>query len=284
MTAAMSRQTGAEALRAAIPRLADAGVPNAARDARLLLAFAMDIAADRLTLHLHDDLSGPAITRFQTAIVARAARQPVAQIVGHRLFWGHDFRVTPDVLDPRPETELLVETALLRPFVRLLDFGTGSGAILLSCLAARPLATGLGSDISEPALAVARDNAKALHLSDRASFVCTNWCDGIGGHFDLIVSNPPYIAVAEMAALSPEVRIHEPHLALTPGGDGLDAYRRIAIGAPARLLPNGRLLVEIGPSQSAAVSELFAAQGLVDIQTLTDLDGRSRAVLAIKPK
>ncbi|MES2664788.1 MAG: peptide chain release factor N(5)-glutamine methyltransferase [Pseudomonadota bacterium] len=273
--------TGSNALRAAIPLLRDAGIPDAARDARLLLAHAMGIGSDRLTLHLPDDLAPEAVTRFHAAIAARAARQPLSQITGQRLFWGRSFRVTADVLDPRPETELLVQTALLAPFSTMLDLGTGSGCILLSCLADRPAAQGLGTDLSPAALAVAQSNADALALP-QARFARSDWFAAVTGTYDLITSNPPYIAAAEMAALSPEVRRHEPHMALTPGGDGLDAYRAIARGAGAHLVPGGRLLLEIGPTQSAAVCALLAAAGLPRAQTLTDLDGRDRVVAVTK--
>ncbi len=274
--------TGTDALRAAIPTLREAGIPDAARDARLLLAHAMGVAADRLTLHLPDDLMPDALARFDAAITARAARQPVSQITGQRLFWGRSFRVTPDVLDPRPETELLVQTALQSPFANMLDLGTGSGCILLSCLADMPGAQGLGSDLSPAALAVAQSNAEALNIS-RARFAQSDWFANTPGTYDLITSNPPYIAGDEMAGLSPEVRDHEPHMALTPGGDGLDAYRSIAQGAAVHLVPGGRLLLEIGPTQSAAVTALLAAAGLPHAQTLTDLDGRDRVVLVTKP-
>lgn len=272
--------TAAEALRAAIPRLASCAVPDPARDARHLLAFAMGLAPDRLTLHLSDPLSPEATARLEAALSARAARQPVSQIIGQRLFWGRTFRVTRDTLDPRPETETLIAAALERPFRRVLDLGTGTGAILLTLLAERPDATGHGVDVSPAALAVAKANAESFELSARATFGVSNWFSAVEGQFDLIVSNPPYIGANEMADLSPEVRDWEPHLALTPGGDGLEAYRAIAAGAPAHLSPGGRLIVEIGPTQGEAVTALFAAAGLRDLSVLRDLDGRSRVVTA----
>lgn len=275
--------TGAEALRAAIPRLRDAGIEDAPRDARALLAHAIGIAADRLTLHLHDDLTEAILGAFDAGIAARCRRQPVAQITGQRLFWGHRFRVTPDTLDPRPETEVLVAEALSVPFLAMADLGTGTGCILISCLLDMPGASGLGTDISPAALAVAQGNAAAHGLGGRARFAVSDWFGAVPGQFDLIVSNPPYIADAEMAALSPEVRDHEPHLALTPGGDGLDAYRALARGAPARLQAGGRLLLEIGPTQGQAVAGLLAAQGFAAIRVLPDLDGRDRVVAARMP-
>lgn len=271
--------TGNEALRAAIPRLAAAGIPDAPRDARALLAHAAGIAPDRLTLHLADPLSPEAAAAFDRAIARRADREPVSHITGRRLFWGRSFRVTPDTLDPRPETEILVSAALSEPFFKLLDLGTGTGCILLSCLADRPVARGLGTDIHPATLAVAEANARDLGLADRAGFLPSDWFAAVPGRFDLILSNPPYIAEGEMADLAPEV-LREPRHALTPGGDGLDAYRAIARGAPARLMPQGRLIVEIGPTQGQAVAALFAAQGLQEIRILPDLDGRDRVVAA----
>lgn len=276
--------TGNDALRHAVQQLRAAGVESPARDARILLAFALDLPADRLTLHLPDPVPPAAAARYDAALTARTRHQPVAQITGQRLFWGRSFRVTPAVLDPRPETEVLVATALEQPFSRILDLGTGSGCILLSCLADRPEAHGTGVDLSHSALAIARDNADRLGVAARASFVHSDWCEAVDGQFDLILSNPPYIAAAEMPLLAPDVRLWEPSLALTPGGDGLDAYRIIARQSPARLLPGGRLMVEIGPTQAAEVSALFAAAGLNQIRIRRDLDGRDRVVVAVKPQ
>lgn len=272
--------SAALALRAAVARLAAAGVPDAPRDARILLAEALRIGADRLTLHLADPLDDEASARLARMVARRVAREPVSHILGRRMFWGREFRVTPDVLDPRPETETLIAAALASPFTRVLDLGTGSGAILLSLLAEHPGATGLGVDLSPAALAVASGNARALGLDGRTEFALSDWFAGVTGIFDLIVANPPYIAEAEMDDLAPEVRDHEPRMALTPGGDGLDAYRAIAAGLGPHLAPGGRVLVEIGPTQGSAVSALLAAAGLESPRILPDLDGRDRVVTA----
>jgi release factor glutamine methyltransferase len=272
--------TGNQALQAAIPRLVAAGIPDAPRDARLLLAHAMALAPDRLTLHLSDTLSAEAVALFETAVTARSQHQPVSQIIGHRLFWGRSFRVTRDTLDPRPETEVLIIQALSEPFSRILDLGTGTGAILLTLLAEGPQATGVGTDISPAALAVARDNALAMAVADRATFLVSDWFSAVDERFDLILSNPPYIAQEEMANLSPDVRDWEPHLALTPGGDGLDPYRKITAGSVSHLRPSGRLIVEIGPTQGQAVAGMMAQAGLVDVRILPDMDGRDRIVAA----
>jgi len=265
-------------LRAAIARLRAGGIEDAALDARLLLAHALGIAQDRLTLHLPEVMSAAQGLAYEQAIAARLARQPVAQIIGQRQFWGLSFRVTRDTLDPRPDTETLVAEALKSPFQTMLDLGTGTGCILLSCLHSMPQAQGLGVDLSPAALAVAESNAAALGLTARADFRPSDWFSNVTGRFDLIVSNPPYIAADEMPTLAPEVRDWEPHLALTPGGDGLGPYHILAREAPAHLTGQGRLLVEIGPTQGQAVAALFAAAGLHDIRILPDMDGRDRVV------
>ena len=272
--------TANDALRAAIPKLREASIPDPARDARLLLAHAMAVPADRLTLHLTDPLTPTASAQFARLIAARLTHQPVAQIIGHRLFWGRKFHVTKDVLDPRPETETLIAEALKSPAKTVLDLGTGSGAILLTLLSEWPNAQGTGSDISAPALAVAQGNALALGVTNRTSFALSNWFATLTERYDLITSNPPYIAADEMPHLSPEVRDHEPHIALTPGGDGLDAYRAIAAGAAAHLTAKGRLIVEIGPTQGRAVCAMLTAAGLMGATIRPDLDGRDRVVSA----
>ncbi|MFN7224127.1 MAG: peptide chain release factor N(5)-glutamine methyltransferase [Paracoccaceae bacterium] len=271
------------ALGRAIQDLRAAGVPDPATDARALMAHAAGLAPDRLTLHLQDTVDDAALDRFSDLIARRCAREPVSHLVGHRLFWGHRLIVTRDVLDPRPETEVLVAEALSQPFVKMLDLGTGSGCILVSCLAGMPMASGVGVDLSPAALAVATRNVDALGLTDRTRLMVSDWFSAVPGQFDLIVSNPPYIAADEMEHLSPEVREHEPQLALTPGGDGLDSYRHIARGAFAQLMNGGRLIVEIGPSQATAVRALFVAQGLQNIRCISDFDGRDRVIVAQKP-
>ncbi|MDQ7263809.1 peptide chain release factor N(5)-glutamine methyltransferase [Paracoccus sp. PS-1] len=274
--------TGAEALRQGAARLAAAGVPAAADDARLLLAHALELPRRHLAAALAAPLPPEALRRFDAALAARAARQPVSQILGRRAFWKHEFRVTRDTLDPRPETEALVEAALAEPFASVLDLGTGTGAILISLLAERPGARGLGTDISPAALELAQENAAKLGVC--ADFLESDWFASVSGEFDLIVSNPPYIALDEMADLSPEVREWEPRKALTDEADGLSAYRAIAAGAPAHLSPGGRLLVEIGPTQGAAVAALMREAGLTEARILPDLDGRDRVVAARKPR
>lgn len=219
---------------------------------------------------------------FANLVARRAAREPFSHIAGYRDFWTHRFKVTPDVLDPRPETEALVHAALAEPFAKVLDLGVGSGCIVISLLAERPEATGVGTDISERAVVVAGENAASIGVSERLVLPLSDWFEDIGGTYDLIVSNPPYIAAKEMDNLQPEVRDHEPRNALTDEADGLSAYRAIAAGAVEHLVMHGRVLVEIGRTQARDVSDIFLAVGLADVQVHPDLDGRDRVVSARK--
>lgn len=279
----MTPQTAQSLLRAGVQELSEAGIDGAAGDARALLARVLRVPRDRLTLHLSDPLPEGAAAAFGTALDRRLAREPVSRIIGERLFYGRPFRVTPDVLDPRPETETLIAVALDRPFATVLDLGTGTGCILLTLLAERPHATGTGIDLSPAALAVATENARALGLAGRAGLRQGDWTAGLTARFDLVVSNPPYIALAEMPSLAPEVRNWDPALALTDEGDGLGAYRAIVAQAPGVLMPSGRLVVEIGPTQGAAVRSLFHNQGFTDVAITPDLDGRDRVVSGFWP-
>lgn len=268
-------------------RLRSAGVEGADRDAKRLMAHHIGVAPHVLTApfdhpQLLDrfDPAPEAQAALRAMVEARAGGKPVSKIIGRRAFWTFDFIVTDDVLDPRPETETLVELALREPFGRVLDMGTGSGCILISLLLENRQATGLGTDLSLAALSVAERNAEAAKVASRVRFIPSDWYKSIDGSYDLIVSNPPYIAADEMAGLMPEVRDHDPHIALTDDGDGLTAYRAIAAGAAAYLAPGGRILVEIGPTQAAAVSTLFSGAGLEKIAVHPDLDGRDRVVEA----
>jgi release factor glutamine methyltransferase len=270
-------------LRRLTARLAAAGLDQPAREARLLMAAALEVAPGRLTLYMPDPLPEAARARARTLAERRAAGEPVSHLLGFREFYGRRFAVDGRVLDPRPETEVLVVEALRHDFAEVLDLGTGSGCILVTLLAERPGARGLGVDASPEALEVARANAAALGAAGRCDLRVSDWYAEVAGRFDLIVSNPPYISEAEMPGLAPEVRGHDPHMALTPGGDGLDPYRVIAAGAGDHLAPGGRLLVEIGSGQGADVQAIFAAAGLEDVRCHPDMDGRDRLVGAVAP-
>ncbi len=274
----MSPTVGA-ALAAGTRRLAAARIDGAARDARRLMASALGIDAMRLGLCTHEPIGCDARLRFEAHVAARLDRQPVAQILGLRAFWGRDFEVTRDVLDPRPETETLVAAALEGPpATRLLDLGTGSGALLVTLLAAWPACRGVGTDISAAALAVAARNAALHAVGARAEFARGDWFEAVSGRFDLVLCNPPYIPADDVAALEPEVRLWEPALALSPGPRGLEAHERIAAGLQQALVPGGRALLEFGAGQGPKVAAIYRAAGFCDTSLLCDLDGRERAI------
>lgn len=269
-----------EALAAAIADLTEAGVPDAARDARRLMAHHLGIGPERLILHEADDFSEWSAEEFDALVGARCLFQPIAQIVGYRAFWGRDFLVNDSVLDPRPETETLIAAALDGPEpATVLDLGTGSGVLVLTLLAEWPGAAGVGTDIDPRALAVAKGNARRFGISRRRCLLAeSDWCKGVEGRFELVVSNPPYVSAAEYAALTRDVAGWEPRHALTPGPTGLEAYAAIASGLHAVLAPGGRALFEIGPTQAEAVAALFGVLGFGDARVHKDLDGRDRVV------
>ncbi|MEM8773402.1 MAG: peptide chain release factor N(5)-glutamine methyltransferase [Pseudomonadota bacterium] len=277
----MSQSFG-ELIRAAAKKLASAGIADASREARLLMAHAAEIPRDRIVL-MSDDIAKNSIKmKFEDIVSDRSRRVPLSHITGTRAFYEHDFIVTPDVLDPRPETETLVQEALKLPFQNVLDLGTGSGAILLSLLAARKDVSGIGTDVSPAALDVARQNAQSIGVTDRAMFLYSSWFDSVEGKFDLIVSNPPYIASEEMSELEPELT-YEPRIALTDEADGLTCYREITSHASTFLKSSGHLLVEIGYRQSLAVTEMFKSAGFVDVRVVHDIDARDRVIVGKPP-
>ncbi|WP_236545145.1 peptide chain release factor N(5)-glutamine methyltransferase [Tropicimonas marinistellae] len=258
--------------------LSEGDIDQPAREARMIMAHVIGIDASRMSLHVQDALSADALGLARSLGSRRLGGEPLSHIRGYRDFWGRRFQVDRRVLDPRPETECLVAEALREPFSQVLDLGTGSGCILITLLAERASAVGLGVDASAGALEVARANAGTHGVDGRCALEESDWFGKVDGRYDLIVSNPPYIALEEMEDLAPGVTGYEPRMALTDEGDGLGAYRRIAAGAPQHLAQGGRLLVEIGPTQGRAVAALFTAAGLEDVRLHPDFDGRDRVV------
>ena len=259
------------------------GGPDALREARLLLMAATGWAAARLGVAGGEALPEPARGQADAMLARRLMREPLAQILGSWAFFGREFRVTQATLVPRPDTETLVELALDAPFSRMIDLGTGSGAIGVTLLAERPEARGLACDISGAALAVAAQNAARHGVSGRLALLESDWWAGVEGLFDLVVSNPPYVSEAEYAELAPEITRWEPRAALTPGGDGLSAYRAILGGVGAHLARGGRCLVEIGGTQGAAVAALFRQAGLEDVAVHADINDKARVVSGRMP-
>jgi release factor glutamine methyltransferase len=259
-------------------------------EARLLVGHALGLDHAGLITADATPLTGPDCARIQALAHRRLAREPVSRIIGEKEFFGLSFALSPEVLVPRPETEILVETALQaleadpRRELRIADLGTGSGAILLSLLQARPDARGVGTDRSEPALRVARCNAVRLGLAARAAFLACDFAGALGAGFDLLVSNPPYVVRTDLPHLEPEVRDHDPHLALDGGPDGLAGYRRIAADAMRVLAPGGHLVVELGAGQAPVVAALFTRAGLISpAPPRRDLCGIERALDLLRP-
>lgn len=282
----MSRSL-AQARRAAAATLAAAGIGDAATDARLIVMRATGLSRERLLIEGDRPLAEAEEAGLAALLARRLAREPMAHILGEREFFGLSFEVSPAVLIPRPDTETLVEAALedagRTARLRILDIATGSGCILLALLHHLPEAHGTGTDRSAGALAVARRNAASLGLAGRASFVRTDWAAGLAGPFDIVLSNPPYIAEEELAGLEPEVRDHEPRSALAAGSQGLDAYRAITADLPRLLAPGGRVFLEIGRGQGKAVAALLEAAGLQLLDRRADLAGIERCLVARRP-
>jgi release factor glutamine methyltransferase len=274
--------TWRDMMREAAERLAAAGVEGAPRDARLLLAHALQVEPVEVIMRETDAIDPVLLIQYEALIQRRLAGEPVSRIRGWREFYGRRFKVTPDVLDPRPETELLVEEVLKRLPAdgRVLDLGTGSGCILVSVLAERGDASGVGVDVSAGALGVARQNAESLGVATRARFIEGGWSAALEAGFspfDLVLSNPPYVAEAEFASLDADVRRYDPKIALTPGGDGLGAYRAILALAGKLVKSGGSIGFEFGLGQEAAVAGMMEAARLHDIVVLKDLAGLFRA-------
>jgi len=282
-------RTVLEFLRRAASFLATRGIPTPRLDAELLLADVL--VTDRVGVYLRfDEPLAPAnVRRYRELIRRRAAGQPVAYLTGRREFWSREVAVTPAVLIPRPETEVLLERTLTvvenrRAALRVLDLGTGSGAIAVVLAAELPNASIIAVDVSPAAAAVAAANVRGAGLSDRVGVLVADWCAALQpeARFDLIVSNPPYVETGALDALARELHA-EPRLALDGGIDGLEAYRRLVPDAAALLTPGGRLLVEVGARQAAAVTALCAEAGLGGITCHRDLAGIIRVVAAASP-
>jgi release factor glutamine methyltransferase len=274
--------------------LTAAGIDNARFEARLLLAEASGLTIEQLVARGTDEVPAAVIEIARALTARRVRREPMAYILGEREFWGLPFKVSPAVLVPRPDSETLIEAVLaLMPdrarAWRILDLGLGSGCLLLTLLREYPRARGVGLEASAEALAVAQENANALGVADRARLLAGDWrqpgwvetlVEVLGGPFDLVVSNPPYIASAAVPKLMAEVSSFEPRLALDGGADGLDAYHTIIAAGPRLVTAGGLMAVEVGDGQATEIARLFATAGLSPRAPWKDLGGIDRVVTA----
>jgi release factor glutamine methyltransferase len=274
--------TIAEALRDGRNRLAAKGIATAALDARLLLQAAAQIQHEDVIAWPDRELSLPVRHQFDSLIARRELFEPVSKILGVKEFYGRPFAVTRDVLDPRPDTESVVELALRHvrrdQHIRILDLGSGSGALIGTLLAELPLASGEAVDVSAAARRITLSNASALGIADRLTVHNGPWFDQLTGRFDLVMSNPPYIPTSDIEQLAPDVREHDPHLALDGGADGLCCYRAIAAGARQYLEANARIVVELGAGQLSQVLDVFSERKLKLLDQCLDLSDQVRAV------
>ncbi len=279
------------ALAEAAQELGGAGIHEARHEARLLAAHVLGVTPDAILREPQSPFHREQAAGFKNCVAARAARRPLSQIIGRREFWSLSFRVTAETLDPRPDSETLIEAVLemvteREAPLRILDLGTGTGCLLLTLLSGLPNATGLGVDASAEALEVARGNGEALgmsgRLAERAQFLAGDWGAGLEEKFHVIVSNPPYIPSAEISRLEPEVARYEPRLALDGGEDGLVCYRALLVDAVRLLAPSGRLFLEVGVGQAQSVEGLCAGHGLTVTGTARDLAGIERCVVSRK--
>ena len=275
-------ETIGEYVSGAADRLRAAKIESPRREARLLLAYATGKTVEWIVAH--NDERTKELPQFENALGRREAREPLSHIMGEREFWSLSFQVNASVLDPRPDSEIIVSSVLAyypetdRP-LKIADLGTGTGCLLLSILHERPTAEGIGVDISESTLSTARENASILGLSARTTFVQSDWDSELDGTFDVVLSNPPYIPTAEIEGLAPEIARYEPRCAIDGGADGLVAYRRIADALPQLLEPNGLVALEIGQGQDSSVPKILRDSGIKIVSLEKDMAGIPRSVL-----
>ncbi|HEV7250829.1 MAG TPA: peptide chain release factor N(5)-glutamine methyltransferase [Shinella sp.] len=286
----MSGTTLAEALAAARRRLSETGIANAAQDARLLIAGLLDLSSTAFVTDGTRVLDTAQMATIDAALARRVAREPVHRILGRRAFSRLDLALSPETLEPRPDTEVLVDTLVPHATrmiaetgrCRILDLGTGTGAICLALLDLVAGTTGVGTDLSPGALETARRNADINGVADRFEAIESDWFAAVTGVFDIIVSNPPYIVRSVVGTLDDEVRLYDPILALDGGEDGLDAYRAIAAGVGEHLRDNGLVAYEIGYDQKDQVTAIMRENGFARIEAVGDFGGNDRVLLFTK--
>ena len=263
-----------------IIKLSESGIEGAARDARILTAYALQIPISELSLKINEQVSGEITSKLEKLILRRIHREPISKILGRREFWGRTFSINENVLDPRGDTETLIDFVIEKPVKSVLELGTGSGAIAITLACEWKEVHVTAIDISEEALSLAKSNAEKFNVQNKIDFFKSDWFEAVKGSFDLIISNPPYIGLIEKDEISTEVIKYDPEIALFAGRDGLDAYRRIIPNLPKFLNPDGFAVLEIGASQGNQVKNMMNAVGLIDAKIVKDLSGKDRLVAA----
>jgi release factor glutamine methyltransferase len=261
-------------------KLSESGIEGAARDARILTAYALQIPISELSLKINEQVSGEMTSKLEKLILRRTHREPISKILGRREFWGRTFSINEKVLDPRGDTETLIEFVIEKPVKSVLELGTGSGAIAITLACEWKEVHVTAIDISKEALSLAKSNAEKFNVQNKIDFFKSDWFEAVKGSFDLIISNPPYIGLIEKDEISSEVIKYDPEISLFAGPDGLDAYRRIIPSLPKFLNPDGFVALETGASQSNQVRNMMNAVGFIDVKIVKDLSGKDRLVAA----
>ena len=259
-------------------KLSESGIEGAARDARILTAYALQIPISELSLKINEQVSEKIISKLEKLILRRINREPISKILGKREFWGRTFSINENVLDPRGDTETLIEYVIEKPVKSVLELGTGSGAIAVTLACEWKEVHVTAVDISEEALSLAKINAEKFNVQNKIDFLKSDWFQAVKGPFDLIISNPPYIGLIEKDEISTEVIKYDPQIALFAGRDGLDAYKKIIPNLAKFLNPDGFVVLEIGAYQSDQVKNMMNAVGFIDTKIIKDLSGKDRLV------
>ena len=259
-------------------KLSESGIEGAARDARILTAYALQIPISELSLKINEQVSGEMTSKLEKLILRRTHREPISKILGRREFWGRTFSINENVLDPRGDTETLIEFVIEKPVKSVLELGTGSGAIAITLACEWKEVHVTAIDISEEALSMAKSNAEKFNVQNKIDFFKSDWFEAVKGSFDLIISNPPYIGLIEKDEISTEVIKYDPEIALFAGRDGLDAYKKIIPNLAKFLNPDGFVVLEIGAYQSNQVKNMMNAIGFIDTKIIKDLSGKDRLV------
>ena len=261
-------------------KLSHSGIESAARDARVLTAYALEVPISDLSLKINDKVSSNIISKLEKLILRRINREPISKILGRREFWGRTFSINKNVLDPRGDTETLIDYVIEKPVKTVLELGTGSGVIAVTLACAWKEVQVTAVDISEDALLLAQINAEKFNVENKIQFLKSDWFENVEGIFDMIISNPPYIGWVEQNKISTEVKKYDPEIALFAGYDGFDAYKKIIPSLSKFLNQDGLVVLEVGASQSSQVKDIMNSFGFFDVEILKDLSGKKRVVAA----